>query len=523
MGKLLHKYFIETTKLSPHQIAIVDSESSISYKHLSQRVFQISELFNKTWNKIQGRQPRVAVIGLKSIESIIAIMASLFTESSYSAISEDLPAVRISEIIDTLSLDILVITTLSKKLVSQLKKITSYPKYILNLGPTSQDSLFQFSPYIKGINNNNVDCLNYKFLNFSDVTVAYILFTSGSTGKPKGVCVSHRSASLAIERFLSDISLTSQDRVANCSSLSFDLSMFDIFSTFAKGATLYLMQKNDLKPDSFFHYIRTKQITSLFTVPSLWRYMQDNRTEEQPLNVNALRYLSFSGEPLTSSFLQSLSYAILSLTQTQVWNLYGATEMPYVFAKRIDPSSSSEMAHCKNFPLHPSIKVRLDAVGQLYIKSSILFSGYLLNNGEQTIKSMAIDGWYPTGDKATINSVGEIELHGRIDRQIKYMGHRIELDEIEERIESLTIIKEAAVIYHLEEKKIIAYVVIGISNKKNENFRKILLEACQKILPTSMIPSSFELIPDIPKTISGKKDRKQLKIFSSSLNEAKHC
>ena len=493
---LLHDYLIHANQVFPHNIAIVDHNDNITYSVLHDRVNHFASFIQLTAKQKNIPLRRIAIIGNKSIASIISMLAALKLGCSYTVINDELPALGISEVLEILNLDILIMTMMSKKLQQQLAQLSYNPCCTINLGPDLQSTITQ----------NTVNFPNDYMAKYHDIAIpvtatAYILFTSGSTGTPKGVCMAHQSAVAAIEHYAHDIKLNANDRIGNSAPLCFDLSMLDIFSAMRSGASLYLIDKSHLTPDRFFAYLNQNKISSLLTVPSLLNYMQENKTK--PTLLNAMRYLSFSGEPLSPSFLESVLTILPE--STSIWNLYGATEMPYVFSKKIHRKNLST---CNHFPPNNYITTRIDRFKQLHIKSEMVLSGYLTKKDTQLVFPFDDEGWYQTGDRASINKNNEFELHGRIDRQIKYMGHRIELDEIENKISHLAGVKEVAVLYIKESSCIIVFVVINYVSANNSI--KKLADLCRTILPTHMNPKNFYIIDYLPKTITGKKDRRQL-------------
>ena len=145
-----------------------------------------------------------------------------------------------------------------------------------------------------------------------------------------------------------------------------------------------------------------------------------------------------------------------------VWNLYGATEMPYVLANH----NNFKEKELGSFTLKgDNIDLRISDEDELLVKSPALTSGYFVSHDASLIKPFVNSCWYPTGDRASIDKEGNVTIYGRKDRQVKIQGHRIELDEIECTLEKMKEVKEAAVIFIPYSQKIIGFIVLEEENQ----------------------------------------------------------
>lgn len=441
----------------------------------------------------------IAIYGNKTPESIAAILAILLSGHAYMPLDISWPSHRIETVLDTAKPKLLLQTQLSPYLLKQLENIqTTIPIINLLMTDVSEST---------SINNSRHNAIKQ----IHPEQIAYLLFTSGTTGIPKGVCVSHRAASAAIEMLFEHVSLSQDDKIANQSALCYDLAMFDLYSAFKVGASVYLMPAHIAKiPKEFIKCINENNLTSLFMVNSAIEYILKYTND---LNYTlTLKNLLLTGDPLTENLVALFRQKLRS--DICIWNLYSAVEMPYAFAQRIALDDNninfrlfSQHGSKINFYLqNDSDLTHLE--GALHVKSPVLFSGYLTNDtGIEYIQNHPITD-YRTGDWVKLTHQG-INLFGRVDRQVKIMGNRVELDDIEVNLESIPLVIEAAVYFDKEKNKLIAFLTIE-GEVDNTNKIHLIKQSCQKLLPPIMHPNEFVIIDTMPRTTSGKKDRKIL-------------
>lgn len=523
---LIFSKFQAMVKKNPKKIALYDGKRSFSYQELFDNACKIAA----TLKDLDVKNRIAFILGSKSAESIMAIIGALFSGYSYVALDINQPASRLDSILSFKADSVLILTEIGTRLLSEIKKMKGIPKYFIDLA--KNNSRFNIENSIK---LDVIDKLAFPE-SYSNENIAYILFTSGSTGYPKGVSVSHRAAVAALEMFQNDVNLQEDDQIANQVALCFDLSVFDIFGTLGVGASLILIPPEiTALPDRFFKLLRESKATSLFTTPSTMDFLLKNKMHA--IHNCAIKQVLFSGEPVHDSLLETLFSNFPTIHK--VWNLYGATEIPYALAKSIQ---KLEIASINTF-LHKDERVKIklkDAtfdsknnafMGELLIGGPTVFTSYLqlspIANGEvheQLLSPLLDEAWYPTGDLASINSSNHITLHGRKDRQIKMKGHRFELDEIEAQLANYPDVQDAAVIFSAENQEIYAYIILKEYNSvqmkcEGENITAQLeimrerIEAyCESKIPKLFCPTKFNFIDKIPYTSSGKKDRKALTI-----------
>ena len=346
---------------------------------------------------------------------------------------------------------------------------------------------------------------------------ALILFTSGSTGRPKGVVLSHRAVGAFVKWSAHEFQISSADRIACPSPLSFDLSTFDIFNMALCGATCVLVPGHIVwLPRFLAQFVREARITCWYSVPSILAGMlQDGRMAQQ--EYPRLRLVLFAGEVFRGPDVARLQAAV---PQAVCANLYGPTETNVVAWCRVPSSFDGSRPLPIGQPC-PYAKISVDAAsGELLAGGDSLMSGYW-NRPEDTQRAfVGLEGerYYRTGDRVSRAPDGDYLFHGRIDRQVKRRGFRIELGEIETALAGREDILEAAVVAVEDQKK--GTVIIAYVRPRSEG-AVTLIEAkahCARILPLYMLPDHIVFLHAIPKGSRGKVDYIALGRMAEELN-----
>ena len=338
---------------------------------------------------------------------------------------------------------------------------------------------------------------------------AYVLYTSGSTGAPKAVEITHASIANLIEAFRDEPGLTTRDRVLAHSAISFDISIIELWLPLVSGATIVLPPAADGRdPRALARLIAREQITFVCGTPSFFRLLLDAGWRD-----GQGRTVFSGGEPMS----RELTDALIE-TGAAVWNIYGPTETtvwttawharkgePIVVGRPI----RSTQVHILDPSLNP---VPAGEVGEICISGAGLARGYLNRPALTTEKFLPHplagppDGrLYRTGDLGRLRG-RDIEILGRVDRQIKIDGFRIEPGEIESALASHPKVRQA-IVRALErgpgDVRLVAYIVHGAEGPPSG---EELLALAKRRLPTHMIPASFVMLQAAPLTAHGKVD-----------------
>ncbi|HEX8338672.1 MAG TPA: amino acid adenylation domain-containing protein, partial [Pyrinomonadaceae bacterium] len=341
--------------------------------------------------------------------------------------------------------------------------------------------------------------------------LAYVIYTSGSTGRPKGVAITHHSA-VTLVRWAREV-FADEDLagVLAATSLSFDLSVFELFVPLSYGGRVVVAENALQLPDI------AAEVMLVNTVPSVMTELLRGRG--LPTSV---RVVNLAGEPLS----QQLAEQVYEREHVrQVFNLYGPSEDTIYSTFALVPKGSHEapnigrpVANTRAYVLDRHMEpVPLGVHGELYLGGDGLARGYL-NRPGLTAERFIPDPFSPepgarlyrTGDLARFLHDGQIEFLGRIDHQVKLRGFRIELGEVESALESLSGVRQSLAVVREEtpgQPRLVAYVLAEEAASLSD---AELREQLRAQLPDYMVPSTFVLLDAFPLTPNGKVDRRAL-------------
>ena len=349
--------------------------------------------------------------------------------------------------------------------------------------------------------------------------LAYVIYTSGSTGPPKGVMVEHASVVNVVHSFASTYQLGPDDRVLQQASVAFDVSVNEIFPVLTAGGTLIVPpQECAADFDAIAEIVEQRKITIMGATPS--GLTELNRRWNKFQNI---RLVLSGGEALAESHVDQL------VNFATVTNGYGPTETT-VCATYFD-LNSMEQTDARTIPIGKPLPnyrvyivdqdlqlVPIGCPGELCIAGVGLARGYL-GDPELTAKKFVDNPFEPgqllyrTGDEVRWLADGNIEFLGRIDRQIKIRGFRVELGEIETVLKQRADISQAVVICDDDSsgnQRIVAYLASPKPVSEPERFSVELREFLLEKLPEYMVPSVFMFLDELPLTSNGKVDLNSL-------------
>jgi amino acid adenylation domain-containing protein len=355
----------------------------------------------------------------------------------------------------------------------------------------------------------------------SDITaehLAYVIYTSGSTGEPKGVEITHGSLMNLVSWHQDAFEVTSADRASLLAGVSFDAAVWETWPYLTAGASLHLPDEaTRLSPELLRDWLVAEGITVSFLPTALAERVM---TLEWPLTT-ALRSLLTGAETLHRFPSKSLPFTLV--------NNYGPTECtvvatsgfvsPHAGANTL-PTIGRPIANTEIHILDENLQqVPVGTAGEIHIGGAGVARGYL-NRPELTLEKFIRNPFaaddkrasrlYKTGDLACYLANGEIAYLGRIDDQVKILGHRIEPNEIVTLLNRHREVRASVVVAREDacsEKHLVAYVVLNSGSQLSASDLRSLL---RNELPEYMVPPVFVQIEEMPLTQNGKLDRAAL-------------
>lgn len=489
--EIVRKYADRTALLYPA------AGERVSYRELNQLVDRITSTL---WAKGIRHGQVAAMFHDKSPAAFAAMLACLRLGIIYTNLDPDSPWERLRKILNTCQ-----------------------PRVIINA--------FQQMPFATNLDAEGFhNALHLRDMQAADEQLpdhhtisggspAYIMFTSGSTGVPKGAVMSHANLLWFIAWARDSFIITPDDILSNVNPIYFDNSVFDFYSAIFSGATLAPFTTAQVQDTRLIvRLIGDAGCTIWFSVPSLLVYLLTTHALTES-SFPAIRKIVFGGEGFPKAKLRQLYN--LFCARAELENVYGPTECTCICsAHTISDTDFEDMQSLaplgfltpnfdyEIFPLDETVP----DIGELFLRGSQVGLGYY-NDTERTSKafiqnprhSLYADIGYRTGDLVHADAHGWLHFKGRADFQIKHMGYRIELEEIEAALGALPDVRECAVIYQKLGDglgQIVAFAAISRPQPSGELLRRI-----SDIVPPYMVPRRVIVLNLLPKNANGKIDR----------------
>ncbi len=358
---------------------------------------------------------------------------------------------------------------------------------------------------------------------------AYIMFTSGSTGMPKGAVISHANLLGFIAWGRDRFDIKPDDVLSNVNPIYFDNSVFDFYTAIFCGAAMIPVAPEQARDTRLLvRLINQGGCTVWFSVPSLLVYLLTTRAMTAS-DFPFVRKIIFGGEGFPKHKLRQL-YDLFG-SRTTLENVYGPTECTCIcsahaigdvdFDDMQNLATLGQLAQNFDYEILPQDDTDKD-FGELFLRGPQVGLGYY-NDRERTARAFIqnplharyADLGYRTGDLVRRDARGFLHFKGRADFQIKHMGYRIELEEIEAAIGTVQGVKECAVLYQKAENgfgQVIAFAALSTPLTSEE-----LLHQVAAIVPPYMLPRQMKLLDLLPKNANGKIDRVALQSLAAPM------
>ena len=490
-------------KRYPDKTAIIDGDCAYTFSELESLAKRCATLLIRRADVVT--QP-IAVFLPKCAATIFADLGIAYSGNIYTNLDVKSPPKRIKNIIDNIQ-PILIITSRE-----QAKTIEPF-------GIAAEKLFFVEDVHDESIQIDST-ALWRRLDRVIDTDPLCIINTSGSTGTPKGVVLNHRGTIDFMDWCFDRLGIDGTERIGSISPFYFDIFTLELNLCLAKGAALVIIPDQlAVFPAKLMEFLATQTINFIFWVPSIMVNISNQGLLEK-YDLGAMKKVFFAGEVFPMKHLNRWRRALPSAAFV---NLYGPIEITvdctyYILDREFDddeplpigfPSRNTDILIIND----QNQSCKEGQHGELCVRGSSLAAGYW-NDPEKTAKAFVqnpLNTHYPeviyrTGDLVYTNERGEIMFTGRKDFQIKHMGYRIELPEIEHQVLCIDGIANACVIYNMEKKEITLFYETNGRDVTPAAIRKKLAE----IFPKYMWPTAFHQMAELPRNPNGKIDRNGL-------------
>jgi amino acid adenylation domain-containing protein len=515
--------FMRSAERFPNRPAVIVQGTSLSYRQLRKTAIRIAA-------SIQAHQegswtPLTAVFAHRSATAFAGVLGALLAGNGYVPLNRTFPLTRTRLMLERSQCRSIVVDAGSLPQLDALQDGDN--GQLLLIAPDLEDPRGYRERWPQHIFVGSGDLEGYAAWREPAVdrdAIAYLLFTSGSTGAPKGVMVAHRNVTSFVDYTADRLDFTERDIVSQMFDLTFDLSAFDMFVSWERGACVCCpSQKTLINPGQF---IRGHRLTIWFSVPSTVSLMKQLGLLK-PGGFPSLRLSLFCGEPLPVScadaWLRAAPNSILE-------NLYGPTELTIACTSyRWDPERSPAESELGIVPIgfpHRGMNVLVAdkglnevnpaAEGELLMNGPQMSLGYW-RDSERTSSAFVVppgrkDIFYRTGDRVRRPAGdGPLTHLGRIDSQVKILGHRVELGEVEAVVRQTSGRDGVVAIGWPATLSGYGGVEVFIEGQSVDVSR--LRSAVASRLPDYMVPRGWHVLSRLPRNVNGKLDRKALLAF----------
>ncbi|QEG22143.1 type I polyketide synthase [Mariniblastus fucicola] len=485
----LNELIEQTCKRFPDSIATLDAKRQLTYAELDERSSQLAAWLNE--NKGIKRGDLVGVCCDRNAETPVLLLGILKAGAGYVPLDPDYPFERLAYMVEDSKIKHVVAHS------GQLNLTESFdvPATIVDRDWEQIASTTQSTEATSKPTDPQSD-------------VAYVIYTSGSTGKPKGVAVPHRSVVNMLFSMIESPGFTQGDRILATTTLSFDISVAEMFLPLITGGSVAVIDRQSAKDTTaLVAAIENFDVTFMQATPAMWRMIVEADFPGKP----TMKFIT-AGEPLPRDLIQPMLNRC-----GEVWNLYGPTETTvYSSGTRITSDTGriligAPIANTQVYVVDENDDLcPPETEGELLIAGAGMTLGYLNRpelNAEKFVQWNGVQV-YRTGDLAKMTIDGQIDHLGRIDDQIKFNGHRIELGEIDAAMAMQPGVRQAATVLREDrpgDPRLVGYLLAAEDETPNvAEIRRIL----SMLLPDYMVPNIIAIVDQFQYTPSGKLDRK---------------
>jgi amino acid adenylation domain-containing protein len=516
--------FMRSAKDHADRTALRVAGDSFTYGELQALALQIAATIQSR-SLTSPDAPFTAVLAYRTVPAFAGVLGSLLAGNGYVPLNPTFPVERTQTMLDQSQCRSLIVDATSVSTLDALLHKTVGSMLVIMPDVRNAEEYRQRWPQNDFVDREHLEAaFEWSEIPPREDAIAYLLFTSGSTGVPKGVMVAHRNVAAFLDYMIDRYAITEHDRFSQMFDMTFDLSVFDMFMAWEKGACLCCpSRKTTIQPAA---YIRDEELTIWFSVPSTAIFMKQLGALK-PGRFPSLRFSLFCGEPLPVSSASAWQQAA---PNSIVENLYGPTELTIACTLyRWDSSASPDESELGIVPIgypYPGMEALVASEnlkevapgqeGELLMRGPQMSLGYW-NNPSKTAAAFVVPPgkgsvYYRTGDRVRRPlGNGPITHLGRVDFQVKILGHRVELGEIEAVVR-----KECGcdgVVAAGWPPCPTGYAGVEVfveGSLKDSREIEVLRNAVASKLPDYMVPRRFHFLPELPRNVNNKFDRKAI-------------
>jgi acyl-CoA ligase (AMP-forming) (exosortase A-associated) len=513
-----HDLLYNSVERDPHKAAVVDGDAEYSYEDLER---ESSALAAALVDAGVARGDRVGVLVEKSWEAIVSMLAASRIGAAYVNVNPLFKAPQVEYLAQDCDISVMIGDTPK---LEELKPKTIETAFYKGEKPQG-DAAKVYTDVAEALRGDSLS----EDRRVSEIDLGTILYTSGSTGMPKGVATSQRNVVVGAQIVTTYLENVPEDRILSALPLNFDAGMSQFTTSLRAGATLYLLRSR--LPGDLLKALRRHEITGITGVPPLWSLLIRGAKSIRENPLTHLRYLANTGGRIPQANLDELRN-LLEPAGTRIFLMYGLTEAfrsTYLDPKEIH-RSSPEQGNCigKAIPNTEILVITKEGKeaapgepGELVHRGPTVAMGYW-GNEEATEKAYRPNPLAPpelldvervvySGDTVTQDEEGFLYFLGREDAMIKNQGYRLSPEEVENLLIASGLVNEACA-FGVENPAVGHDVIAVISLRDGADANGNALDSIRGYAiengPPYMIPKEILVWDELPKTGSGKIDRK---------------